>query len=237
MRENIDFDADDTLWHNEVLFDASQRRLAAILDQYAPHAEVEARLAETESRNISLFGYGIKGFTLSMVETAIELSRRQVTAAEIHEIVMMGKAMLDHPVELIDGVAEVLDGLRGSYRLMVISKGDLRDQRNKIDISGLAGHFEHVEIVSEKDASTYKSVLASRGVDPAVAIMVGNSLPSDVLPVLEIGGHAAHVPYRLTASFERHDGDLSHPRLHRLERVTELPGLLHRLRAGAGDPR
>jgi len=233
MIEVIAFDADDTLWHNESHFQETQAALTRILDRYAPHAEVEAQLAETEHRNIRLFGYGIKGFTLSMVETAIEISRRRVTAAEIHQIVMMGKAMLDAPLDLMDGVEQVLDSLLAAdYRLLLITKGDLLDQRNKIDKSGLADRFHAVEIVSEKNSSAYRTIFAKLAVVPDSAMMVGNSLPSDVLPVLEIGGHAVHIPYHVTAVFERHDDPLEHLRFHALETLRGLPELLNRLQSG-----
>jgi putative hydrolase of the HAD superfamily len=229
MIEVIAFDADDTLWHNESLFQETQARLTAILDRYAPHAEVEARLAETERRNIKLFGYGIKGFTLSMVETAIEISGRRIGAEEIHEIVMMGKAMLDAPLDLMEGVEQVLGELKRRHRLLLITKGDLLDQTNKVERSGLAGHFEAVEIVTEKDSTTYRAIFSRLGYAPEIAVMVGNSLPSDVLPMLEIGGHAVHIPYRVTAVFERHEAEIAHERFHALDSLRDLPDLLRRL--------
>jgi putative hydrolase of the HAD superfamily len=227
--EVIAFDADDTLWHTENLFQEVQARLAGILDHYAPHAEVEARLQATERRNIQLFGYGIKGFTLSMVETAIEISEQRISAQDIHEIVMLGKAMFDSPLELFAGIEEVLRDLGQSHRLLLITKGDLLDQRNKIDKSGLAPLFEQIEIVPEKDPASYREIFARHEIAASTAMMVGNSLRSDVLPVLEIGGHAVHVPYVVTAEFERHDGELEHRRFHALERITQLPALLSRL--------
>ncbi len=224
--EVVAFDADDTLWHSESLFQATQARLSEILDRYAPHDEVQARLHDTEVRNIRLFGYGVKGFTLSMVEAAIEISGQQVSAAEIHEVVMMGKAMLDNPLELMDGVEAVLDGFAGRHRLLLITKGDHMDQYNKIDKSGLADRFDHIEVVLEKDVATYAEIFARHGVDADRLVMIGNSMPSDILPILELGGHAVHIPYHVTASFERHDGDPEHPRFRRLDRIAELPALL-----------
>src|SRR5215831_10171830 len=197
----IAFDADDTLWHTESLFVETQARLVAILDRYAPHAEVVARLQETEQRNLALFGYGIKGFILSMVETAIEISHRKVTAAEIHEILMMGRAMLDSPL----------------------------DQSNRIEKSGLASHFAHIEIVSKKTAETYQRIFAAQGVAPEEVMMIGNSIPSDVLPVLEIGGYGVHIPYTVTAAFERHEDLPQHDRFHQLTAIGELPALIRRL--------
>jgi len=225
----IAFDADDTLWHTENLFQQTQARLAAILERYAPHDEVMARLQLTERRNLVLFGYGIKGFILSMVETAIEITDRRVTAAEIHEIMTMGRAMLDAPLDLLDGAATVLDALAARYRLFLITKGDMLDQRNKIDKSGLADRFAHVEIVSEKNAASYRAIFTAQGVAPGEAMMVGNSIPSDILPVLEIGGHAVHIPYHVTAEFERHPELAPHPRFHQLTEIADLPALIARI--------
>lgn len=233
MIQVVAFDADDTLWHNESHFQETQLRLAAIVERYAPREVVEARLEATERRNIRHFGFGIKGFTLSMIETAIEISKGEIAARDIQEIVELGRSMLAAPLELIEGVEEVLDALSERYRLFLITKGDLLDQRNKIERSGLAERFEHIEVVSHKDARTYRTLFATRNAPPEATMMVGNSLPSDVLPVVEIGGHAAFVPYHVTALHERYDEIPDHPRLHRLERVTELPALLRRLGAGA----
>jgi putative hydrolase of the HAD superfamily len=225
----IAFDADDTLWHTESLFVETQARLVAILDRYAPHAEVAARLQETEQRNLAFFGYGIKGFILSMVETAIEISHRRVTAEEIHEILMMGRAMLDSPLDLLDGVAETLAALGDRHRLFLITKGDLLDQTNRIQKSGLAPHFAHVEVVSRKNIETYRRIFAAQGVAPEEVMMIGNSIPSDVVPVLEIGGYGVHIPYSVTAVFERHEALPQHDRFHQLAAIHELPALLRRL--------
>jgi putative hydrolase of the HAD superfamily len=229
------FDADDTLWHTETLFAETQARLATILDRYAPHGEVMERLQRTERRNILLFGYGIKGFILSMVETAIEISGHRVNAAEIHEILMMGKAMLDAPLTLLDGVDSVLDELAADYRLLLITKGDMLDQQNKIEKSGLASRFSYVEVVTEKAPAIYQRIFAAQGVQPAEAVMIGNSIPSDVLPVLEIGAHAVHIPYVVTAEFERHDQLPRHDRFFQLASIGELPALIRGLNR-RGDP-
>jgi len=225
----IAFDADDTLWHTESLFQTTQKRLEEILDQYAPHDEVAAHLHETETKNIGLFGYGIKGFTLSMIETAIELSGRKVSAADIHEIVMMGKSMLDSPLELMDGVEDVLDQLGRNFPLCLITKGDMLDQQNKIDKSGLASKFRQIEVVSEKDTATYRTLFENFGIAPERTVMVGNSIPSDVAPVLELNGYGVHIPYHVTASFEKHDDDPQHPNFFRLERISQLPDLIRDL--------
>jgi putative hydrolase of the HAD superfamily len=225
----VAFDADDTLWHTENLFVATQARLIAILERYAPHAEIMARLEETEHRNLAFFGYGIKGFILSMVETAIEISHRQVRAEEIHEILMMGRAMLDSPLDLLDGVIEALDALAGRHRLFLITKGDLLDQSNRIEKSGLATRFAHIEVVARKNCETYRRIFAAQGVTPEEVVMIGNSIPSDVLPVIEIGGYGVHIPYTVTTAFERHDDLPRHERFHQLGSIGEVPGLIGRL--------
>ncbi|MDP6692420.1 MAG: HAD family hydrolase [Alphaproteobacteria bacterium] len=226
MIEVIALDADDTLWHSESRFHETQLRLSEILDRHAPHEEVQAHLHELEVRNIKLFGFGIKGFTLSMVEAAIEISRGQITAEEIHEIVMMGKAMLEMPMELLDGVEDTLEEIGHHYPLVLITKGDHMDQYNKIEKSGLAGHFREIEVVLKKDAAAYAEVFTRHGTDPAGVMMVGNSIPSDILPILELGGHGVYIPYHVTASFERHDEEPDSPRYHRLDSIQALPALL-----------
>jgi putative hydrolase of the HAD superfamily len=227
--EAIAFDADDTLWHSESLFQATQKRLEQILDAYAPHDEVAAHLHETESKNIRLFGYGVKGFTLSMIETAIEMSKQRISAGDIHEIVLLGKAMLDNPLELMAGVEEVLEALGRDYPLYLITKGDMLDQQNKIDKSGLSSRFRQIEVVSEKDQATYRALFEDFGVQAGRTVMVGNSIPSDVAPVLSLGGYAVHIPYYVTASIEQHDDDPDHARFFRLKRITELPELIRSL--------
>ena len=232
LLDAIALDADDTLWHSESLFQKTQARLIEILDQYADHESVLARLHDTEEQNIRLFGFGIKGFTLSMIEAAIEISQGRITAPEIHEIVMMGKAMLDSPLDLFDGVADVLSDLANHYPLFLITKGDNMDQYNKIDKSGLAGHFSQIEVVLKKDVPTYQKLFQEHGVDPGRVLMAGNSIPSDVLPVLELGGWGVHIPYHVVASFERHDKDPKHDRFRRIERLSDLPDLVRSLEVG-----
>lgn len=198
----IAFDADDTLWHCENMFQGVQEKLSRILDSYAPHEEVMSRLHATEMQNIHLFGYGVKGFTLSMVETAIEISRQRISAGDIHEIVMMGKGLLDAPLALFDDVNDVLAKLGRHYRLFLITKGDVMDQRNKIGKSGLEHLFERTIVVQEKDVATYSGVFEEHHLDIKKTAMVGNSLRSDILPILEMGGTAIHIPYHVIAHFE-----------------------------------
>ena len=229
MIDTVAFDADDTLWHNEHLFQDTQKKLESIVQRYRPGEDIHDALFAVEMRNLALFGYGIKGFTLSMVEAAIQLTAGGITAAEIHEIVQLGKTMMQAPVDLLDGVEETLSQVAGRFRLILITKGDIVDQSSKIERSGLADHFEQVEIVARKDAAVYRTIFARHGIEPARCVMVGNSMPSDVLPMLELGGHGVHVPYALLWAHEAHDEDPVCERFHRLVRLNELPALLERL--------
>ncbi len=198
----IGFDGDDTLWHNETHLAITQEWFRQLLASYAEGQDIDQRLFETEMRNLRLFGYGVKGFTLSMIETAIEVSKARVTAREIQAILDAGKQMLERPVELLGGVRETLERLAGSYRLMLITKGDLFHQESRVAASGLGELFAAVEIVSEKDEATYRRVLRRHGIAVSEFLMVGNSLRSDVSPVIAIGGRAAYVPYHTTWQHE-----------------------------------
>jgi putative hydrolase of the HAD superfamily len=226
----IAFDADDTLWHNERHYQQAQRDLCDLLAPYADADAVNARLYEAEKRNLPLFGYGMKGFTLSMIEAAIALTDGQVRGTDVQAIIDLGKRLVQTPVELLPGAAETVEALAQHYPLMLLTKGDLMDQERKIAGSGLARHFDAVEIVSDKTPGTYASLLATHGVDPAGFLMVGNSLRSDVLPVVEIGGRAVYIPYHVTWVHEQApepgEGDT---RYHTLERIDELPALVAEL--------
>lgn len=199
----VALDADDTLWVNEPIFQQTQEKLKELLGAYVEPAQLDGRLYETERRNLSLFGYGIKGFVLSMIETAVELSDGKISGAEVKQIIDMGKAMLRHPVDLLDGVREAVEALSEHYELMVITKGDLFDQENKIARSGLADYFKRVEIVSEKDEATYREVFSRNGIKLEEVLMVGNSLKSDVLPICRLGGKAIHIPFHTTWEHEK----------------------------------
>lgn len=223
----VGLDGDDTLWHNESIFAATHERLRALVAQYAAPADIDTWLLATEQRNLALFGYGVKGYTLSLIETAIACTDERITAADIATIIGWGKDMLAHPVELLDGVAETVAQLAGAFRLALITKGDFFHQQSKIARSGLAEHFDVIEIVAEKDPDTYRSVLARAAIDPATFVMVGNSLRSDVLPVIATGGRAVHVPYHLTWEHEQvSDHEHDRRRYTRLGDIRELPDLL-----------
>lgn len=223
--EVVALDADDTLWHSEVYFERTQRRFTELVGRYtAPDVDVDAAIAAVEHRNLQRYGYGIKGFTLSMVEAAIEVTDGAIGTEEVAQILASGRAMLDHPVDLLPGVEEAVTALADAgYRLLLVTKGDLHHQELKIAASGLADRFERLEIVAEKDAETYRKVVASAGVAAQAFCMVGNSVRSDVLPVLEIGGHAVHIPYHVTWAHEHAEHDGTVPTL---DTIADLPGWL-----------
>jgi putative hydrolase of the HAD superfamily len=219
----VGLDADDTLWHNESLFRLTQQRFFDLLADVAEPAMLEQRLAEVEKRNLRLYGYGVKGFTLSMIETAMELTGGEAPPRIVREILAAGREMLSEPVEPLPGVDSALAQLSERYRLVLITKGDLLHQEQKLAASGLGDLFVAVEIVSEKDASTYERVFNRHGTGPAEAVMCGNSVRSDILPALEAGAWAAHVPYPLVWAHEIADAPLDHPRFAELSSITELP--------------
>lgn len=227
----VGLDADDTLWHNETLFRLTHGRFVDLLADHGDAALIEARLAETEKRNLRLYGYGVKGFTLSMIETAMELTDGNAPPAVVREILAAGREMLAHPVETLPGVDETLAALSERYRLVLITKGDLMDQERKVAASGLGDLFAAVEIVSEKDRSTYDRVFDRHGTGPGEAVMVGNSMRSDVLPALEAGAFAVHIPYAVTWAHELADAPEGNPRYGALEAIAELPAWINQ-RAG-----
>ncbi len=200
--EVIAFDADDTLWVNEPIFIKTREKLEALIANYVEPKSLEEKLYQTEIKNLRLFGYGIKGFVLSMIESVIELSSGRITGAEIQKTIDLGKEMLEHPVDVLSGVEEALEDLRDDFKLMIITKGDLFDQESKIARSGLADYFDLVEIVSEKDESTYSNVLKRNNIPIENFLMVGNSPKSDILPICNLGGRAIHIPFHTTWAHE-----------------------------------
>jgi putative hydrolase of the HAD superfamily len=232
MIELIAFDADDTLWHNEPLFGETKRKFSRILTAYHSAEWIEGRLDETEIRNLARYGYGIKAFALSMIETAIELTEGRITGAEVREVMGLAWEMLHAPLELLPGVRETVEELAAAHRLMVITKGDLFEQEAKIARSGLGDFFTHIEIVSEKTPLAYEKIVARYGVRPGSFLMVGNSLRFDILPVIEIGGRAAHVPYRTTWFHETvPESELVGKEFSTLERISDLAALIATLRS------
>ncbi|GIV95934.1 MAG: haloacid dehalogenase [Herpetosiphonaceae bacterium] len=235
MFDVIAFDADDTLWHNETIFTVTQDKFRQLVEPYLRSSWTGQELFETEVRNLRYFGYGIKGFVLSMIETAIEMTGGQIPSHEIRKIIDFGKAMLDTPVQLLDHVERVIPALVRSYTLMIITKGDLFDQETKIAKSGLAEYFTHIEILSDKTTKTYQAVFNKYGIDPQRFMMVGNSLRSDILPVIALGACAVHIPYHVTWAHEivsHHEiGDLQY---FELEHIGLLPGLIESLTRAPG---
>ena len=225
--KTIGFDADDTLWHNENLFEDHHEKYCELLSEYHDSSTIEKVLHETEMKNLELFGYGIKGFTLSCIETAIKLTNGEVKAEEIRRIIDHCRYMLEHPVEVFDGAESVLKTLSTEYRLILITKGDLRDQERKISKSGLAQYFDHTEIVSDKNVESYARVLERIQVSTDQFLMIGNSLKSDILPVLNLGGHGVYIPYRITWAHEHvHSPPTDHQNFYELESIAQLPGLI-----------
>jgi len=222
----LGFDADDTLWHNESIFEHAHEAYRRLLAKYHPAEEVNRVLYATEMRNIPLYGYGVKGYMLSCVEAAIELTKGAISGQEIREILATGQRMLAHPVELLPDVTTVVPGLAREFRLLLITKGDLHHQEKKITESGLAAHFHAIEIVSEKDPAAYDRVLRRHGVAPAEFAMIGNSLKSDILPVLGLGGAGVHVPYHITWAHEEAEVPATEKRFRRIARLGELPAIL-----------
>ncbi|WP_228237654.1 HAD family hydrolase [Allomuricauda sp. M10] len=198
----IGFDADDTLWVNETYFRDTEERFAELLEDYETKNKVDQELFKMEMANLDIYGYGIKGFMLSMIESALDLSNNQISQTTIAQILDLGKKMIAHPVELLDGVEEVLSKLVDKYRLIVLTKGDLLDQERKLEKSGLSKYFHHVEVLSDKKETNYSNLLEHLNIDVKEFLMIGNSLKSDVLPILNIGAKAVHVPFHTTWAHE-----------------------------------
>jgi putative hydrolase of the HAD superfamily len=226
----VGFDGDDTLWHSETRFHVTQAEFRDLLQRHAPNAEVDTRLAEMEMKNLAIYGYGVKSFTLSMLETAIELTRARIPAADLEVILGWGKRMLMEPTQLLAGVEETLRGLSGRYDLLVITKGDLFDQESKLARSGLGELFLGVEILSEKNVDSYRGIFTRRGIKAEEFVMVGNSLRSDVVPVVALGGHAVHIPYEVTWQHEHvPEDELPKEGWRRVSGIAELPEQLEKL--------
>ena len=222
----IGFDADDTLWQNETFFRMTEQRFTALLSEHGEHLVISAHLLEAERRNLAFYGYGVKGFTLSMIETALDVTNGQAAAGVIAEILSFGRQMLQNPVETLPHVQETLAALAGKYRILLITKGDLFDQERKLAQSGLGDYFDAVEIVSEKTPRTYGRIFARHGDGVERAMMIGNSLKSDVVPVIAAGGWGIHVPHELTWVLEHEAAPEGHPRFRRIEALSGLLPLL-----------
>jgi putative hydrolase of the HAD superfamily len=235
MIELVGFDGDDTLWHSEGYYQAVHDDFERLVGNYVDLADarVHERLLETERRNIRLFGYGAKGMTLSMVETAIEITGERISARDVHQLLRLGKQVLEHPVELLPGIREAVAEVARDFRIVLVTKGDLFHQEAKVARSGLADLFHRIEIVSEKDAATYRRVLGEFSLAPERFAMVGNSLRSDIEPVVELGGWGVYMPYHVTWAHELETGlsGAAHPRYVSVAASVEIPAALQALQS------
>lgn len=223
----IAFDADDTLWINEPYFRETEDEFCQLMESYLPQHTVARELLQTEIKNLSLYGYGIKGFMLSMIETALTVSNNTIDISAIEKIIGFGKDLLARPIELLDGVEDVLGNLKEHYRLVVATKGDLLDQERKLKNSGIDHYFHHVEVMSDKQEADYRKLLKHLDIQPEQFLMIGNSLKSDVLPVLGMGGYAIHVPYHTTWEHERVDIHIDNPNFRQVATILEVLPLLY----------
>ncbi|OYQ46923.1 HAD family hydrolase [Flavobacterium cyanobacteriorum] len=221
----IAFDADDTLWVNEPYFQETEQKFCRLMENFLPAHSVAKELFKTEIDNLALYGYGIKGYILSMIETAVRISDKKMSVELVDKILDYGKEMLDKPIELIEGVEDTLEALKGRYKLVVATKGDLKDQHKKLHESGLGHYFHHIEVMSDKKAADYDKLVKRLDIQPSEFYMIGNSLKSDVLPVLEIGGHACHIPFHTTWAHEVVDHTIVHKNFSQLEAIGQLPQL------------
>src|SRR5688572_3454842 len=223
----IAFDADDTLWVNEPYFQETEKEFCVLLEDYLPQHTLARELLQTEVQNLTLYGYGIKGFMLSMIETALKVSEHTIPAKLVDRIINLGKELLARPIELLEDVEQVLVALKENYRLVVATKGDLLDQERKLRLSGIEHYFHHIEIMSDKKDADFLKLIKHLDIAPEHFLMIGNSLKSDVLPVLQIGGKAVHVPYHTTWAHEVIDHTIEHPNFVQVTHLREiLPYLL-----------
>jgi putative hydrolase of the HAD superfamily len=218
----IAFDADDTLWVNEPYFRDTEKLFCALLEDYLPEHSVEKELFKIEMQNLALYGYGVKGFMLSMIETALSISDNKIPPIVINKILQLGKDLLAKPIELLDGVEQVLQCLQGSYKLVVATKGDLLDQERKLRKSGIEPYFHHIEIMSDKQASDYQKLIKHLDIQANEILMIGNSLKSDIIPVLALGGYGIHVPYHTTWAHEQIEQTVVDEKFQQMHHIAEV---------------
>jgi putative hydrolase of the HAD superfamily len=222
----IAFDADDTLWVNEPYFQATEERFCSLLENFSPQHTISKELFKVEVDNLPLYGYGIKGYILSMIEAALSVSEKSITVDVVETILQYGRDMLNQPIEILDNVEDVLSSLKDHYRLVVATKGDLLDQERKLKKSGLAHYFHHIEIMSDKKEGDYIKLIKHLDIHPEEFMMIGNSLKSDVMPVINIGGHAVHVPFHTTWAHEHVETVLTHENFKQVEKISEVLELM-----------
>lgn len=222
----IAFDADDTLFVNEPYFQETEHKFCALMGNYLSHHSLSQELFKTEIDNLDLYGYGIKGYTLSMIEAAMKISNNTLSIEVIGKIIELGKELLQRPIELLDGVEETLKALQGKYKLIVATKGDLKDQQRKLHDSGLGPYFHHIEVMADKQELNYEKLLKRLEIEPKEFFMIGNSLKSDVLPVLGIGGYAVHIPFHTTWEHEIISHTVEHPNFRTLEKISDVLAIL-----------
>lgn len=223
--KTVGFDADDTLWINETYFRQAETQFYELMAAYLPQEQTAKELLNTEIANLELLGYGAKAFTISMVETAVRISKGKVSGRQIEAVIQIGKSLLTRPVELLDGVKEVLEALKDTYDLVVVTKGDLLDQERKLKNSLLVPYFRHIEIMSDKKPKDYMELLTHLSVEPQQFVMIGNSLKSDILPVLEIGGHGIYIPFQDTWEHERAE-EPENPHYRKARHIKEVLDIL-----------
>ncbi len=222
----IAFDADDTLFINEPYFQETEQKFCALMSDYLSQQGLSQELFRVEIANLDLYGYGIKGYILSMIEAAMKISDNTISMEIIEKIIVSGKELLQKPIVLLDGVEETLSQLHGKYKLIVATKGDLKDQQRKLHDSGLGHYFHHIEVMADKQELNYEKLVSRLEIDASEFFMIGNSLKSDVLPVLAIGGHAVHIPYHTTWEHEKISHKVEHPNFKTLEKITDVLPLL-----------
>ena len=222
----IAFDADDTLWSNEPFFQEVERKYTELLSEYGNAKEISVELFKTEMKNLHMYGYGLKSMMLSMIETACRITGGKENLHCAEEIIRLGQELLQKPVTLLDGVEDVLLQLQGKYKLVLATKGDLFDQKRKVMDSGLVRYFCHIEIMSDKKEADYQKLLNTMGCAPQNFLMLGNSIKSDILPILNLGGYAAHIPYHITWQYENHEGNVTHPNFLQLKNIKDIIGYL-----------
>ena len=222
----IAFDADDTLFVNEPYFQETEEKFCALMSNYLTHHSLSQQLFKTEIANLDLYGYGIKGYILSMIEAAMTISNNTISLEIIEKIIQYGKELLEKPIELLAGVEETLEALKGKYKLIVATKGDLKDQQSKLHRSGLGPYFHHIEVMADKQEINYQKLLGRLEIKPEEFFMIGNSLKSDVLPVLAIGGHAVHIPFHTTWEHEKINHKVEHPNFKTLEKISDVLDIL-----------